>query len=203
MNIPVETSASLLAVLLGEYDAREVHCIGVRASRDRVFAAVEEADVGGVLVKALLAARTVPAVLRFPRRGVARLRQQFGEPLTLSTFRRSGFGLVAREPAQELILGLQGQFWRPVAPIQPIGAEEAHTPIPVGVARALWRFTIRDEGNGLTRLCTETRVKCGDEASRRRFRRYWWLIRPASGLLRHLMLRRMRQWAEHGREVRS
>ena len=35
-------------------------------------------------------------------------------------------------------------------------------------------------------LTTETRMLATDEASRRRFARYWRLIRPASGLIRRL-----------------
>lgn len=40
------------------------------------------------------------------------------------------------------------------------------------------------------------RVRCADAAARRAFGRYWRVVRPGSGLLRHVMLRRIRAWAE-------
>jgi hypothetical protein len=39
-------------------------------------------------------------------------------------------------------------------------------------------------------------VRCADAATRRAFRRYWLVVRPASGLLRRLMLARVRRAAE-------
>lgn len=43
-------------------------------------------------------------------------------------------------------------------------------------------------------------VRCGDPATRRRFLRYWRLIRPGSGLIRGSLLRYIRRLAEgHGR----
>jgi hypothetical protein len=40
-------------------------------------------------------------------------------------------------------------------------------------------------------LHTQTRVFCTDEASLRRFRPYWLLIRPVSGLIRRRLLARI------------
>ncbi|HSI97482.1 MAG TPA: hypothetical protein VK926_03900, partial [Gaiellaceae bacterium] len=45
-------------------------------------------------------------------------------------------------------------------------------------------------------LSTETRVHVPDPGSRRKFRRYWLVIRPFSGLIRILMLRAARRRAE-------
>jgi hypothetical protein len=45
---------------------------------------------------------------------------------------------------------------------------------------------------GGTRLTTITRVACPDDATRRRFAPYWYLIRPASGFIRMRALRRIR-----------
>jgi hypothetical protein len=57
-----------------------------------------------------------------------------------------------------------------------------------GYAKVVWDFRLADEG-GATRLTTETRIACTDAASRRRFRLYWRVIRPFSGLLRRVFLR--------------
>jgi hypothetical protein len=42
----------------------------------------------------------------------------------------------------------------------------------------------------------ETRIFTPDAVARRRFRRYWLMIRPGSGLIRRLMLRSIRAEAE-------
>jgi hypothetical protein len=45
-------------------------------------------------------------------------------------------------------------------------------------------------------LSTETRVHVADPASRTKFRRYWVVVRPFSGLIRALLLRAARTRAE-------
>jgi hypothetical protein len=45
-------------------------------------------------------------------------------------------------------------------------------------------------------LATETRVWAADPSSRRRFRRYWLVIRPCSGLIRRVWLRAIKRRAE-------
>jgi hypothetical protein len=45
-------------------------------------------------------------------------------------------------------------------------------------------------------LSTETRVRVPDPASRRKFARYWRLVRPFSGLIRLLVLRAAKRRAE-------
>jgi hypothetical protein len=45
------------------------------------------------------------------------------------------------------------------------------------------------------KLTTETRVRCTDERSRRAFARYWYVIRPFSGLVRRSWLRAARRRA--------
>jgi hypothetical protein len=53
-----------------------------------------------------------------------------------------------------------------------------------------------EQVEGRTVLTTETRVLCTDPGARRRFRRYWALIRPASGAIRVAGLRAIRRRAE-------
>ena len=43
---------------------------------------------------------------------------------------------------------------------------------------------------------TETRVYCLDEVSRKRFKLYWMLIRPFSGLIRREILQAVKRNAE-------
>ncbi len=57
-----------------------------------------------------------------------------------------------------------------------------------GYAKAVWDFRLTPEAGG-TRLSTETRINCTDAASRRRFRLYWRIVGPFSGLIRIALLR--------------
>ena len=49
---------------------------------------------------------------------------------------------------------------------------------------------------GTAVLSTETRVHVADPAARRKFRRYWFVVRPFSGVIRILLLRAARKRAE-------
>ncbi len=67
---------------------------------------------------------------------------------------------------------------------------------PGGVKMA-YSFTVEDAGGGWSTIRAETRVVALDEATRRGMGRYWRLIVPGSGLLRH-------QWLEGiGRRAES
>ena len=72
-------------------------------------------------------------------------------------------------------------------------------PVPAGFARGVWNFSLSEGLEGQTILQTETRVICGDSASRRKFLAYWFVVRPFSGLIRLIMLRNVRRAAEKGR----
>jgi hypothetical protein len=82
-------------------------------------------------------------------------------------------------PGEGLILTLNGRFWR----IRGRGPEAPAT--AVIEFRAL-------PGN----LITETRVHVPDPVSRRRFGRYWRVVRPFSGLIRMGVLRAAKRRAE-------
>ena len=96
------------------------------------------------------------------------------------------------------MLGVTGRFWRPTGNLSPFHRPDFDLPVPAGMARGVWNFSVSERGNGQTTLSTETRVICGDPASRRKFLAYWVIVRPFSGLIRLIMLRRVRKFAETG-----
>jgi hypothetical protein len=81
-------------------------------------------------------------------------------------------------PGAGVVLGLSGEFWR----LRPSRSDAC-----IAV------FDFRIDGD---RLSTETRVHVADPAARRKFARYWRVIRPFSGLTRILFLREVRRRAE-------
>jgi hypothetical protein len=98
-------------------------------------------------------------------------------------------------PGEGIVLGLTGQFWRLLGGRRdgtgPMTADEFLAYDRPDTCKAVVDFRI-----GQLALSTETRVHVADAASRRRFRRYWLVIRPFSGLIRILLLRAARRRAE-------
>ena len=107
-----------------------------------------------------------------------------------------GFTQLDERPERELLIGLEGRFWRPRPDLRATDTRRFREPLEPGLARAAWDFRLEPLEAGATRLSTETRVHCADAATRRRFRPYWLLVRPGNGLIRRAMLAAIRRAAE-------
>jgi membrane protein implicated in regulation of membrane protease activity len=82
-------------------------------------------------------------------------------------------------PGEGIVLSLTGQFWR----LRGRGTEAPATAV----------VDFRAAPGSLT---TETRIHVPDPESRRKFARYWRVVRPFSGLTRVLLLRAAKRRAE-------
>jgi hypothetical protein len=111
----------------------------------------------------------------------------------------SGFTILAERPGREMVAGTTGQFWAL--------REQAHMEAPPdlqafrvfdrpGWAQGAISILIEPLENGSTNVTTETRVRCVDDAARRRFAIYWLLIKVFSGWLRRDFLRTIARIAE-------
>ena len=181
----------LIDTFLQNPDAAELHTIEIDAPRDAVYHALRTTNLAdSVVIKSLLALRTLPGLLRRGRRPRTR-----PPMLTLDRLLQSGFGLLAEEPGREIVIGVAGRFWRPIDNTLPFDVRNFRGAVRPGCARAVWNFSVQEKSDGWTVLSTETRVVCGDAGSRRRFRAYWLVVRPFSGLIRMLMLRAIRKSA--------
>jgi len=175
--------------LLPGYDFAERHEIELRAPIDRAWEAVESVDLARPFgVRLLMGIRSLPELVRRPGRWRER-------PLTatLADLERNGFGRLAEEPGREVVLGVEGRFWRLSGNLEPFERRRFERPVPAGLARALWNFRVDPIDPAATLLVTETRIVCGDAESRRRFRRYWRFVRPGSGLIRRWLLAEIRR----------
>jgi hypothetical protein len=182
----------LIDSFIPDPDAVEIHQIEIAASRDVVYRTLWTADLGGSpVIRSLMAIRSLPAFILHPR-GVRHTPHR----ITLQTIIDAGFGLVAEEPGKEIVLGIEGRFWRPTGNILPFSEESFRGPLKPGRARAVWNFALDDAARGRTVLSTETRVVCGDAASKWKFRAYWLVVRPYSGLIRLIMLRAVKHACE-------
>jgi hypothetical protein len=177
-----------------EFDANEVHRIAINASCPAVYEALWAADLGNsAVIKLLLFLRSLPGLIT---RSKSRPRNR---KVTLQTVIDSGFGLLDKTPDEEIVLGVTGRFWRPTGNLSAFNRSDFNGPVPLGLARGVWNFSVSESQQGQTILRTETRVICGDAASRRKFLAYWVVVRPFSGLIRLIMLRNVRKAAEKER----
>ena len=188
----------LIDVYLPRYDVSERHGTHVAASREATYSALWTANLANAPVaRMLLALRALPGALGGGVAGLRALRARGARPITLATFQQRGFQLLAELPPIELVLGVEGQFWRPTGNLStPTATSFRSQRVTPGTARGVWNFHLRARSDGTTELTTETRVHCADASVRRRFLPYWYLIRPASGMIRRAMLREIRRTAE-------
>lgn len=168
---------------LPDYQFRERHHILIKAPARRVYEILRTQDWGE--------SRVVRTLLRL--RGF-RLKQGFSP--TMQGGKKLGFLTLADEPERGFIFGLAGRFWNLGELPQMIEPHEFLTFAKPGYAKAAGDFVITPLRGGWLRIGTETRVECLDPVAEARFRVYWLVVRPFSGLIRILILRLLKKKAE-------
>ena len=172
---------SRLDEFLPEYEFVERHSVPLAVPADEAVAAAKAVTPGDMwLVRTLFALRSGPALVRRGG-GLPRVKTR---PLAEQMI---GFGFVPlRDDDEEIAVGFVGQPWRITGGSMPKlrSADEWLAFDRPGYVKAVMNFT----ADG-ARLSTETRIHATDEASRRRFGRYWRVIKPFSGVIRLVWLR--------------
>ena len=169
----------LIDEFLSEYDFVETHGISIHARAEDIYRAAGEVDFSeSLLIRSLLFLRGLST-----------------EKVTLESLKRSRFEILGETPGREILLGLVGRFWTINGDLKKIDADSFRKFNASGYAKAVWNFALRPDGPDV-RLTTETRIRCMDADSRRRFGFYWMFIRPFSGLIRTEMLRLIKNRAE-------
>ncbi|MFI7638977.1 hypothetical protein [Nonomuraea sp. NPDC049400] len=163
----------------------ERHHIEIPAARVVVWDAWQQLDLSDppLVARFLFGARDV----------IARLRHGHAHLDLPDTFIP-----LAEERPVEQVKGVVGTWWTFGADSNRVdvsGRQEFLDFAEPGYGKAIVGMRFEDIGGERTRVTTETRVVCTDEASRRGMARYWPLIRPFSGLIRIMMLRALRSRA--------
>ncbi|MFI5167538.1 MAG: hypothetical protein ACHQQS_13050 [Thermoanaerobaculales bacterium] len=194
----VATPRTRLDAIMPEYQFAEFHETRVHASPDRVMAAARAVTPGEIRFFAtLMQIRALPARLlgKLPPRP-----QQPPKPTPLlELFLRGGFVMLA-EGDDEIVFGEVGRFWHAAptsAGIVVRDAADFESLQAPGIGKVAANLRVDPDGDGWTRLTTETRVAATDAAARRAFAIYWRLIYPGSSLIRTTWLAAIRQRAEH------
>lgn len=200
----------LVEELLPEYDVCDGVATVVHADTGHTWAALMDADLVALgrrrpLVGVLGAARALPELaLQVCRgRGVPRpptqLRLRDTTELAASD---GGWLMLGERPGEEIVLGLVGQFWRPViryARVDAAGFREFAEP---GYAKTVYALAVRPLGPDRTLLAAVMRTATTDERARRWFHRYWTLgVGSGAHVLVGALLDAVRDDAERSQPV--
>ena len=189
------SAATVLDRLVPTFQAAERHSTTIAASANHIWAALAQVTIGELgLFRLLMGLRALPGRLL----GNPRARFDADEPL-LGWAVRFGFAILGEEVRRELVVGAIGQPWRLAGgrAIAVAGGEDFADFDQAGYAKMAANFRLAPiAGDRAIQLSTETRVACTDASSARRFARYWWLIRPASGAIRRSWLAAIKRRAE-------
>lgn len=171
----------IISQIFPDFHFSEFHSIRIRGSADIIYQTLHNFDSNQLLVSRWL----------MFIRGLGK-----AKPRTMAKgFTGIGFIPLADTP-EEIVLGLVGQFWKPTGNISKINPADFHTFNTNGYAKAVWNFRITPADTHTVVLSTETRVQCLDKSSRIKFRFYWLLVRPFSGLIRIEILRKVKRQVE-------
>lgn len=165
---------------LALYQFSEKHTLVIQKPARQVWPLLAQMDFRKVtLIRILFALRGMPARM-----------------MNLEGLQRSRFVLLEQIENKELIFGLIGQFWRPSGNLQKFQAAEFLLFPSVGFAKATWSFELVPTADGTVEVTTETRIWCSTDKVLRKFQRYWFIVRPFSGIIRKELLKHIKKQAE-------
>jgi hypothetical protein len=171
---------SLIDEIMPDSDVAATYSILIQAPPDKVYKMLEGGIPVGSITKLLMGLRGIP---RFFRKRNA--------PLPQDPFYR-----LKQLQDREIVLGIAGQFWKPVSKIVPIHSLQEFLDFQQdGYCKAAMNMKIVEKAPRQSLLSTETRVLCYGSA-KKHFKGYWRLIGPFSGLIRLEMLRKIRKNVE-------
>ena len=183
---------------LPQYDFQEFHQTRINAPPPRVYACLLHSDFSQLwLTRALMTLRTGG---RMPRRDRTRLPGDLRQRV-----QGTGFVILDEIPDDELVIGVAGRFWHPdggrCMDLKPADFIDFSR---TGHAKVAWNFKLHEASpetetepeTKSTILSTETRIQCLGRAARWKFRTYWTLVGPFSGLIRLAILKHVKTQAE-------
>lgn len=174
------------------YDAVIAEHIVVSAPPATVFLAAKTLDfltVRTPLLTASMWLRGLPQRLRGKHAAPPpRLTLAAGVPLP-------GWLIIGERPQREVAFGAVGRFWQPVIEWRDVQAPDFADFTEPGWGKIAANFSVTSYGQG-SLLSYECRTTTTDPLSRRRFLRYWWLIRPFVGHIMRATLAAIKSDAE-------
>jgi len=152
----------------------EVHATRVAGSPAEVYAAIH-----AIRAPEILFFRTLLAIRTLGRAGPEGILRPGETDAVLAVATRTTFRTIADDPPREIVVA---------------------TCVAADTDAAM-NFHVTEEGNGICRVTTETRVYAGTRTAARKFAAYWHLILPGSALIRRMWLRAIRLRVARQRHV--
>ena len=180
----------LIDTYLPKYDERSYHEARVAADRATAFAALRALDLEqSLIVRTLFAIRSLPSRFRVQERAVAspRVSRPFVDSMV-----DIGWVILEEAPGQELVAGTVTQPWEATVRFRGLSPREFVAFEEPGFTKIVWNLAAR-ESDGGAMISTETRVLATSPGARRRFRRYWLIVRPGVKLIRRIALAKVRR----------
>ena len=184
-----DTEALLIDSAMPAYDAVIAEHILVAADPATTFTAARQLNlltVHSPLLDLSMWLRGVPARLSgkaAPRMPELVIGPDMGLP---------GWTFLGQRPNREIAFGAVGKFWQPNIEWRDVAAGEFRDFDEPGWGKIAANFSVLPYGASATLLTYECRTQTMDPDSRRRFLRYWHLIRPFVG---HVLRATLRQIA--------
>jgi len=174
---------SLMDEFLPTHDFGASYEIRINATRALVYQCLIRSDFNNSWLVRL--SMTIRSGKRIPRTRV---------PTDLhQRLQGTGFVILAEVPDDEIVIGVAGRFWRPDGGrCLDLPAGDFGGFARAGYAKVAWNFRLRADSTGSTVLSTETRIKCFGRAALWKFRFYWGLVCPFSGLMRKAILKQVK-----------
>ncbi|MGI9612939.1 MAG: hypothetical protein ACR2QO_08530 [Acidimicrobiales bacterium] len=175
----------LLDDVLPEFDTTIIEHIVIDASSEVVYRTAREMDfmqIHSPMLDAAMAVRGLPAKLGRrsrdrstpppPSMRLANLLDDSTDPGGFEDWVALG-----ERPGRELVFGAIGKVWQPDIDWRPVSVDAFKDFAEPDYAKIAAGFSVRDYGANRTLLSYEARTACTDDAARRKFLRYWWLVR--------------------------
>ncbi|MGV3685072.1 MAG: hypothetical protein ACO1NS_05560 [Daejeonella sp.] len=166
----------LIDKYLSAYHFNELHSIEINGFGDGIYQRMLQCDFrNSHLINLLFRLRGIP-------KGVYSL-----EHLT-----RMGFIKLDEDPGKEILFGMVTDHPMFNNCRSNVSSNEFIQKADNTIIKAVINFKLQDTNNLQHIISTETRVWCGSEALKLKFKYYWFFIKPFSQLIRKSMLKQMK-----------
>lgn len=186
---PDETD-TLLDRFMPEYEVAERHQVRVMAPPEVTLSAAMETDLqqSGV-IRGIFKVREM--VLGAQPNAVTRPKGLLAEMKSL------GWRVLAETPGREIVVGAVTQPWLASVVFRGLPPDEFREFREPGYVKIVWTLRADPVGPAESIFRTETRVATTDPTARSQFRWYWARFSPGIVLIRRVLLRNLKQEAEH------
>lgn len=167
----------LIDKYLSAYDFTEFHSIKVKASGNDLYNKMLSCDFSrSFLIRLLFGLRGMPKHI-----------------YTIEHLTNMGFVKLGEQPGKEIVYGIvttSSTFNCCLSNVTPASFIQNTN---VSIIKAAINFQLEELNNSTHLISTETRVWCGSRAMRKKFRLYWFFVKPFSQLIRKSMLKQIKR----------